>query len=370
MHEDPNGPVATALCTPLSLFLAVAAYYPADSHPVELLATSAGAIDRQLFRAYIPAMTRQHLRRDGSQYKPAEVTDWMTTLTRHLDDESSHGRSGSDLDLSTLWKATGSSTPLYLSALLHSVLVAIPLAAGTAVYVTSHLITTDRTDWIAFVVASAAVVACTFQRASRKSVQLSRLDLSPLGTAPGRRRLRRGLALGGIAGIAVALTVGPTTGLALAITAVGGLTEAFADALTRRPSALARPGQLVIQGLAHDLVVPFTYGLVGGIVGAVAGGLPFKPMAAYIGLSFGLAIGATTIAVSPWVRYFVATRILARRHLLPLHPARLLDWAYGAGLVRFAGIFVQFRHRELQEDLTSAPAPVQDTVHTPLGRRG
>ncbi|MGH3624621.1 MAG: hypothetical protein ACRDQ5_23015, partial [Sciscionella sp.] len=46
--------------------------------------------------------------------------------------------------------------------------------------------------------------------------------------------------------------------------------------------------------------------------------------------------------------------LLARCGELPLRTAQFLDWAHSAGLMRMAGIAVQFRHREFQEWLTRA----------------
>jgi hypothetical protein len=58
---------------------------------------------------------------------------------------------------------------------------------------------------------------------------------------------------------------------------------------------------------------------------------------------------------SPWFRYFVSTRLMARRRELPPRPAEFIDWAYEAGLMRMAGILAQFRHREIQEALADQP---------------
>jgi hypothetical protein len=54
------------------------------------------------------------------------------------------------------------------------------------------------------------------------------------------------------------------------------------------------------------------------------------------------------MANSPWLPYFIATRMLARQGLLPRRPAQFLDWGCAAGRVRMSGVSVQFRHRELQ----------------------
>ena len=65
-------------------------------------------------------------------------------------------------------------------------------------------------------------------------------------------------------------------------------------------------------------------------------------------LWIGLPVGFVFVANSPWPRYLVATRILARRGDLPRRPAVFLDWAYESGLMRLSGVATQFRHREFQ----------------------
>jgi len=75
-------------------------------------------------------------------------------------------------------------------------------------------------------------------------------------------------------------------------------------------------------GLPREFAVGLTAGLTAGLTG---------------GLALGLAVGAAANAGSPWLRYLVATHILARRCELPQRPAPFLDWAYDAGLLRLAG---------------------------------
>lgn len=68
---------------------------------------------------------------------------------------------------------------------------------------------------------------------------------------------------------------------------------------------------------------------------------------------FDRLIPAVGFGDSPWPRYLLAVRVLARTGALPSRPARFLDWAYEAGLVRLAGTAVQFRHRDLQARLAA-----------------
>jgi hypothetical protein len=45
----------------------------------------------------------------------------------------------------------------------------------------------------------------------------------------------------------------------------------------------------------------------------------------------------------------VGISLARRKGKLPDRPARFLDWAYEAGLLRLSAGEVQFRHRELQD---------------------
>ncbi len=255
------------------------------------------------------------------------------------------------------------------------------------------------------------IVGFVFAWAMRERVALYRLDLSRLRTTTGRHQLTIWLAVWLAAGLAAGLCLGvaaktigytggfttwPAVGVALA------LTIGLMAGLRHRPSAISHPRQVVRQGMTHDLTILLGAGLAGGLtVGLTVGltgwliarltgehlsvaaqlyqqemqrhaqvmqaisqigGFPHEFAVGLTagltgGFALGLAVGAAANAGSPWLRYLVATRILARRCELPQRPAPFLDWAYDAGLLRLAGISPQFRHRELQEHLTSQPKP-------------
>ncbi|MFE9859219.1 hypothetical protein [Streptomyces sp. NPDC005780] len=90
------------------------------------------------------------------------------------------------------------------------------------------------------------------------------------------------------------------------------------------------------------------------LVGMLADGLTFEPA---IGLAYGLAVGLTGgLAAAPARRY--AVFLLCSRGRLPFRLVVFLDWACEAGLLRYAGPAYQFRHRELQQWLTTRPHPV------------
>jgi NACHT domain len=338
VERHPDSPLGAALRSPLGLFLAVTAYHQADTRPETLIGPGPEELDRALLQGLIPAVCRQYPDRHGAHHAPEDVTRWLTTLADHLHDQQARGGSATDLDLGQLWRAAGLRAQYRL--------------------------------------------IFTGQRPMR------RLDLNRLRTRTGRRAvggdLRIGLAIGLTGGLAAGLVYGLATGRAYGIT-VGltgglatGLAAGLAAGLGEQPSGITRPGDLIRQGIAYDVVAGLAIGLafglagglalgpvgglVGGLVGVLAGGLAGGRVGG--GLTGGLAI---RLVDSPWPHYFLAVRLLAHRRLLPGQPARFLDWACGSGLMRMSGISIQFRHQRLQQHLqapTDPPRTARSTEET------
>ncbi|NKZ06683.1 hypothetical protein [Actinomadura latina] len=80
LRDDPDGPVAHALSTPLMLFLARTAYKRPTTNPDELLAHSdVQSVEEHLLDAYIPATYARHL---GLPYSEYQAKRWLGTLAR------------------------------------------------------------------------------------------------------------------------------------------------------------------------------------------------------------------------------------------------------------------------------------------------
>ena len=406
--------MAAALGSPLRLFLAVTAYYSPTKGPAELThLPDIKSIDYHLLTALIPATASQHPKPDGNTYQPDDVTRWLTTLAKHLRAcQTKQGGSGSDIDLPALWTAAGNRAR-YVAAALHTLITALPLALAAFFLLNARNLVSP----LPIIGAGVVILALVFTWATRVPVALYRFDLAGLRTATGRRQLAiwlaGGLAAGLIGGLCVgvvARAIGYTDGLKTwpAVGVALGLTIGLAAGLRHRPSAISHPRQVVTQGMTHDLTVLLGAGLMGALaVGLTAGltgwltarltgsGLSAVAQAAQHkmqtnagifsgltgnfviglaagltgGLALGLAVGAAANAGSPWLRYLVATRILAHRRELPRRPAVFLDWAYSAGLLRLAGLSPQFRHRELQNHLTSQPEPNDQGSDRPASAR-
>ena len=363
--------LVAALQSPLRLFVAVTAYATTD--PAELLRIPAGRLDEHLFSQLVPAVVTQHPRPDGTHYGEREVTRWLTTIAAHLRWRAAQGASESDLDLHLLWTAAGTRRPRYVAASILGMLVVLALIPPYLWYI--HTLRTwlpvNAYGWVLVAVAFGLLILGV-RRAVGVPVNLQRLDLQAVGTPAGRRRLVRrvgqylvvGLLFGAVFGIAYGLSFGLAFGIGC------GASFGITFGLEQKPSITSSPRALLSQGVTHDaaVVVAFTvaFGLANGfandLIKGLVGGVTF-------GMAYGFAAGAVFIAKSPWPRYFIAVRLLARDGRLPSRPAAFLDRAYTAGLLRQSGISTQFRHRELQNRLVpaapqSSPGPVLSSQAT------
>jgi hypothetical protein len=381
-----GGPLAEALGSPLRLFLALTAYYQPGTKPTDLCGLTADAIDQKLFDNFIPAVTGQNKKPGGGYYDAADVTRWLRTLACHLKRQQEAGGSGSDLDITSLWTATNQDTPRRLGMAIQLLLTGLPflLAGGLYIRATGHLIAPNLGGRIA-VVSSVFFVAFAVLNASSPNVRLVRFDLSQLRTAAGRREVASWFGVGALGGAAFGAAtwllgyrhfLGLAAGLKVILgTAIAfGLASFLAGGLSRLPATVSRPGELVAQGLIHDFAIPLVSGLALAIVFGLAPSLIFGISRAFtsgvgslvgyqlvFGFVIGVAVGTVFISNSPWPRYFVAARMLSHRRELPMRPTVFLDWAYGAGLLRLAGVAVQFRHRDLQDQLNKSPGSSSHT---------
>jgi hypothetical protein len=178
--------------------------------------------------------------------------------------------------------------------------------------------------------------------------------------------LAAGLALGLTGRFASALAAALTFLLALGLTS--GLVLGIED---HSPHAIG-PRDVISEDRNFGLAAALAFGMGGGLAGGLAG-----PLASWLaarlgaglfpvpggltlgiaeglslGLAFGLAFGGAAA-----VRYYLAVAVGAVRGTRPAAFGAFLDWCCDAGLLRLSGIAYQFRHRQLQDWLTSAADP-------------
>jgi len=423
-------PLLSVLENPWQLFLAVNAYGQETSDPAELVRMTPHEANEHLLSALIPAVTDRDDTANVNGWTAQDVQHWLTSIadnqSRWWHD------SMTDIRVPDLWTVANEPFDFGLRALIREWITPIIASAPTLLMSLAFIVVGfgDRGGFL-FVGVLLALMGLTFGleaygyqpagshiRFSTTS-PLVRFDPGILRTSTGRLTyflLVPMFALfGAISGLALALTfvlvnwlvpvvqaparlsrlesmlssglefwlmswlesvVMPQlepvllSGLmfGLAVMLVRGLLVGLegASEIAPSPSVLARQciRYHVSMGLASGLVIGIgtglwcgqRLGLVFGLALGIATGLA-------LGLGFGLRNGG-----SGWLRYAIGVRAAVRRDLLPRRPARFLDWCLRAGLMRMAGSSLQFRHRQLQDWLTSPAVRAEQAEREALSR--
>jgi hypothetical protein len=386
--DGDNPVVATAVENPLVLTLAArAAMSDAINYEhlsqlsaknavrryfIAMFARSTTALFPKYFGRPISINTRERSQDDYQgaakyYYDPASVERWLYYIAEYLRITAS--RSGDlrepELSPQDLWKvAEYHQRPAHRIHVVMAVVVTLLTGAFGA----------EASDGLA----GAAYWAGTTVLVSYFGFRVSRLETPKLSRVD-FRRIWRGkaavyllpavIAVGCLAGllgyqVSHALSVGVTEGIAAA-----ALTALLAG-LSRGLARAVEP----LDGLTNDL----RFGLVVGIVGAIAIGFPggltgglwshlhltgilTKPGSQV--LTFLIVIpGGIVLGSGGWLRLQIAARLSGGR-LLPTRPISFLRWAEVTGLLRGAGTSYQFRHEDLREWLLSSAAPADHPEH-------
>ena len=186
------------------------------------------------------------------------------------------------------------------------------------------------------------------------------LSIRKLATKDGFVRLLSGLACGlfmGLLRIGLGVLMGGSLETGLPIMPfcglMGGLVGFAAARRNDDPAEVAKPRETIRNDGVAGLVLVFAFGLVCAplLAGAVASA---SMLTAWFVFVFALAVAiGTRIAGGAWMRYHFAVIIGWVRGRGPLRFGKFLDWGVEAGLLRISGVSYQFRHRQLQDWLTS-----------------
>jgi NACHT domain len=353
LADEPRGPLARALASPLRLFMAVTLHHSPSSNPVELTRLTESQVDEYLFTGLVRAVITQRPLPGASD---ADVSRWLGTLSRYLAEQQRRGGSGTDIDLHLLWIAAGQHAPRTAANVVRSFIAALACAPASWLIASAVRYHSPIASHIVGVAIGLVILGIGMRLATipaSRPVDLRRLDLSQLRSGSGRRRLRASA----VTGLRESLSVPWASGyIAMPLAAV-------LNAVTHRAGAVGHPREIVRQGLACEFTL---------LAMPLLAYLPFACLStgtpsaldtwAFAGLSICPMLWFT--ARSPWLPYFTGCLMLARQGQLPYRPARFLDWAYDAGLMRMSGISIQFRHRDLQAFLLKAAPP--DRLKKPL----
>lgn len=324
-------PLAEALCSPWHLFLCTSVFR-ADGDPAAQLADlNRAQLTNALLTRLIPATIAHHPKPDDSRFDAGHVRRWLTTLAVHMG-------TGSDITLNRLWRIAGTSAPRYAQCVAITLLLAIPVLIGIG-------------PIGAAIVAAAGLIPLAFRPFDPRAGQL---DLAQLRLPATRRKMARNvmpsIIWAGLSLLFIAKVIGISRiVVALVMASIVGIL--LVELLTRidrvltfvtRPSAALR--QAALRDAAGNAVFAFIAGAVTFVISDSAWSTTLIAALTAAALFSGLMMST---------RYVSAMVIVCGRGDLPWRPARFLDWAYDAGLLRLAGAGIQFRHREFQEWLVA-----------------
>jgi hypothetical protein len=396
LEADADGLLAAQLGTPWRLTLALAAFRD-QGDPSSLLPSPgppddqyARAVDALLLGGYVPAAVRLHAARGYSDH---EVRSWLSVLADGLAWQGRHGRSGIDIRLDEWWVADGHAA-IRISHVLVAALPALPWLIVSAV---------TGITWCLLPAAAVLLLALTTAGGTSSA---KRGGFKNAMTGRGVRALLHHVRIGYLQWVVPWVTIGVlfwlVTGLRggfrsliLEVVAISGaaallvgvpagvnrgLMEAFAESAPRavapreiiRADTRFRIAVAVTAGILIGLPVGLFFGLAGartvpgialgagagltaGLTAALAGApnwdssLPFSPQARPADVTSGGA--------SAWTRYYLSVLVTRLRGHGPWRFAEFLEWGQRAGLLRVVGVAYQFRHRQLQDLLTTSPSP-------------
>ncbi|WP_433302406.1 NACHT domain-containing protein [Actinoplanes sp. CA-030573] len=341
LDAKPVTPTATALATPLMVYLARTVYGDTPDHdPSELLDATvfptSDTIEDHLLDGFIPAIydrrksgTRKALPWDD----PDHAQRWHSYLARHLCRLNSH-------DLA--WWQLRDTIPPAIRLITMGLAVALPsvLTIGMSV---APLYGLASGFLVGLAIGLPFALPSTGPKPTKTNLQIH--------GRVGRVLLKfvRWLLIGLVTGLLVGLVAGPFVGLAIGIW-VGplfGLVLIVLEDLASIPdiSTAASPVETLRMDRSRTVTAIIVAGLVSGIVyGLVTGRLTGLA----VGLSFGLIVGF----LPAWGQWLATTRIwLPLTGQMPWRIVGFLTDAHDRGVLRQAGGIYRYRHVRLRDRL-------------------
>ncbi|GAA0577429.1 hypothetical protein GCM10010172_72700 [Paractinoplanes ferrugineus] len=327
LTDDKTSPLAVALSTPLTVWLARNVYRQRATDPDELRtadwAATRDGIEERLLDQLIPAVYTASVGGCAARDQPSadEARQWLTVLARQLHDRGTYDLAWWRLEVGV---STRQFTVVAMTAfgLLGGLTIGVPYGLSSA--------------WVG-ALAGALIVGGSRGRPPRRALS-RRLD--PLGLKMGLiMGFSIGFAMGVFRGIGLALGVVLAVGFGLWL----GLIHQHGDEQRAvSPTAL----------LSRDRLA--------SLAGAAAFALLWATMFAAASAEWwaGPVVWATIMPAfafnSAWGRFGLARLMLAARRRAPIRLVRFLREAHDRGVLRQCGGVYQFRHNRLQESLADA----------------
>jgi hypothetical protein len=295
LRQDPGGPLAQALSTPLMTALARTAYSDTTADPVALLGNQLGdrhRIEDHLLDQLIPAVYADQPRPDrrNGRWNAQQAESWLRFLARHLNQLSTR-------DLA--WWQIQLGVPSRAFSFM------LTVTSGLTLSITLGLASTLAHGLLAGV--KDATFGLMFGLAAALAAKGP--ECSPSNVSTPRRRPQRlvhhlvsGLAGGLLGGLAYAFADVPADGqiggltFGLANGATVGLAVGFSAGLAdySSPSKVQMRLRANLRRVTRPLIAGLTFGLAMGFIG----GIVVRPVSGFLS---GLAIGLMTGLVT-WLR--------------------------------------------------------------------
>lgn len=376
LAQYKHGQLASALQTPLMIWLTRTIYAEADTTPAELipLALDGGrrAIERHLMSRLVRAVYTpgDFSSITAAKWKPESAEAWLQFIARHLEAENTPNFGWWDLNRRA-------------PRVVHGVIGGTPIGAPIALVLGIALGVTKGplTGLIGGLAAGAAVsvlAGLPGGLSSWRQMTPTRVEIRIAGNL---RRLAGRLGLGllfglgfgavigvpvgflyGIRyGILVALTLGLAIGSALSLrqlfNASNDVSAAVSPASTLHDDTMSAIVQTSVGGLGLGLgagVALYTtirFGPVTGLAIGVAYGLAY-------GMTFAIGYRSSGLTTPAFMTFMIAHMWLAAQRKLPWSLMPFLDDAHQRGVLRQQGAVYQFRHARLQAYLAAANTDV------------
>ncbi|GII21115.1 NACHT domain-containing protein [Planosporangium mesophilum] len=355
LADHPDGPLATALSSPLMLWLARTAYGEPTANPAELvdeaLFPDPATIERHLLDALIPAVFRTG---PPSPDQPRPVRDWGPDRARRwLGFLAAHLTRLHTRELGW-WELHRAKLPSVLKAPV--LIVTYFLLMWAMNTLTTWYAGSD--PFQAFTVAVGSTMALMFGLMGGMIAQVALLGKGDLPRRPARLFGRRRAHVPGP--VALIFLLAPLVmfllrdqpALALGLTLPGLLVLLVGmpgnSARVAGPRALLR-GEQASTVLGVLLVSPAVGAIAAAFIAPIAG-LPSALGTVLVG---GAGATAVVLLLSPWSRWLLAKVALAGTGRLPWSVLTFLEDARRAGVLRQVGGVYQFRHARLQARLAA-----------------
>lgn len=368
LRADPVGALARQLATPWRLTLALAVFR-SDGDPAWLLreafphagevAQYTRQVNRLLLGGYVTAVSRVH--DPAGYYSPDEVSRWLAALADGLAWQARHGGSPTDIRLDFWWQTAGRR----IIGLAHMTLLTIPPLLLALIFwsTSANYLLTCGAVCITLMAPIMTVGAGRMARPRQLRIRYIRTsrDLRTFSFS-----LVSALLVGLLAGLFARRMFPPGdeiiafSGLFVAVFAISLVDISDGPLRAIGPRDVVREEGLValVAGSGAALMGGFWFGALMVLLNELGPRHPYDPeLGLACGLTLGPALGlifALTVYGYNWTRYHIAVTIIAVRQRGPWGFGAFLEWAHQAGLLRVSGIAYQFRHRQLQDWLTSA----------------